>query len=105
MNIARANAQDIEAAFVLLGLLDTVGKGYYPSDPNADDSDDPLMFDAEDPDHLQQLWKRLKACMDQAPGFQGRVIFGGVTMMDPRNRIIDDTADVLQLHPTLVRRA
>lgn len=105
MNIARASAQDIEAALVLLGLLDTVGKGYYPSDLDGDDSDDPLMFDPENPVHLEQLWKRLQACLQQAPGFPGRVIFGGVTLMDPRNRIIDEAADVLQLHPTLIRRA
>lgn len=103
MNIAKASAQDLEAAMRLLGLLDTVSSGYYPSDLDSDGHDDPLRFDADDCAHLEQLWKRLKSCLDMSPGFQGRVIFGGVTMMDPRNRIIDEHADVLQLHPRLVQ--
>lgn len=103
MNIAKASAQDLEAAMKLLGLLDTVSGGYYPSDPDSDGHDDPLRFDEGDRAHLDQLWKRLKSCLDMSPGFQGRVIFGGVTMMDPRNRIIDEQADVLQLHPRLVQ--
>lgn len=104
MNIARASAADLEAALSLLGLLDTVSRGYYPSDPEPSNSEhDPVYFDEDDRSHLTQLWRRLKSCLDQAPGFQGRVIFGGVTMLDPRNRIIDERADIVQLHPSLVR--
>lgn len=105
MNIAKASAEDLEAALSLLGLLDTVSGGYYPSDPDSDCENDPLRFDEEDRAHLEQLWKRLKRCLDMSPGFQGRVIFGGVTMMDPRNRIIDEHADVLKLHPRLLEAA
>lgn len=103
MKIAKPDAADLDAALNLMGLLDTVSKGYYPSDPDNEDANEPLMFDEDNPEHLKKLWARLKQCLDKAPGFQGRVIFGGVTLMDPRNRIIDDQADVLQLHPTLVR--
>lgn len=102
MKVARADENDFEAALQLLGLLDTVSKGYYPSDPDGEEHA-PLRFDEDDPAHLMKLWARLKACLDHAPGFQGRVIFGGLTLMDPRNRIIDEQADVIQLHPTLHR--
>lgn len=100
MKVARADRQDLDAAMTLMGLLDTVSSGYYPSD-TADAEDDPLFFDTEDPEHLAQLWKRLKACLDAAPGFQGRVIFGAATMMDPRNEVIDPDDDCLSLHPKL----
>ena len=102
MKVARPDEKDLEAALQLLGLLDTVGKGYYPSDPEGEE-DAPMRFDEDDPAHLMRLWERLKACFDQAPGFQGRVIFGAITLMDPRNRIIDTQADVIQLHPSLHR--
>ena len=104
MNIAKASAEDLEAALSLLGLLDTVSGGYYPSDTDSECENDPLRFDEDDRAHLDQLWKRLKGCLDMSPGFQGRVIFGGVTMMDPRNRIIDEHADVLKL-PALHRKS
>ena len=105
MNIAKASAEDLEAALSLLGLLDTVSGGYYPSDTDSECENDPLRFDEDDRAHLDQLWKRLKGCLDMSPGFQGRVIFGGVTMMDPRNRIIDGPADVLKLPPRLLEAA
>ena len=102
MKIARADEKDIEAGLALLGLLDTVSGGYYPS-ANDDEDDGPTFFDADDKDHLEQLWKRLDSIFDSAPGFQGRVIFGGVTLMDPRNEVIDPDDDCIALHPRLTK--
>lgn len=100
MKVAKADRQDLDAAMMLMGLLDTVSGGYYPSDSD-DNEDDPTFFDEDNPKHLAQLWLRLKACLDAAPGFQGRVIFGAATMMDPRNEVIDPDDDCLSLHPKL----
>lgn len=100
MKVAKAERQDLDAAMMLLGLLDNIDRGYYPSDSDAED-DGPLFFDEDDHEHLAQLWKRLKACLDAAPGFQGRVIFGAATLMDPRNEVIDPAEDHLTLHPRL----
>lgn len=100
MKIARATQQDFEAALMLLGLLDTVSAGYYPS-TNDEAEDDPTFFDEDDPRHLAQLWRRLKACLNASPGFQGRVIGGAHTLMHPANAVIDPVADVLELHPRL----
>lgn len=101
MKIAKATPQDLESGLMLLGLLDTLSSGYYPSDSD-DTEDDPLYFDEEDPKHLAQLWRRLKACLDAAPGFQGRVIGGAHTLMHPANAVIDPDDDVLGLHPRIV---
>jgi hypothetical protein len=100
MKVAKADRRDLDAAMMLLGLLDTVSSGYYPSDSD-DNEDDPTFFDADDPKHLAQLWRRLEACLDAAPGFQGRVIFGAATMMNPGNEVIDPDDDCLSLHPRL----
>ncbi|MCM2310311.1 MAG: hypothetical protein NDI84_02810 [Steroidobacteraceae bacterium] len=100
MKVARAERQDLDAAMMLMGLLDNIDRGYYPSDSD-DNEDDPTFFDEDDPEHLAQLWRRLKACLDAAPGFQGRVIFGAATLMDPRNEVIDPEDDAISLHPRL----
>ena len=99
--MARADEKDLEAGLRLLSLLDTLSSGYYPSDSD-DAENDPLYLDDEDPVHLAQLWRRLKACIDAAPGFQGRVIGGAHTLMAPGNELIDPADDCLSLHPRLV---
>ncbi len=100
MKVAKADEKDLEAGMMLMGLLDTVSSGYYPSNTDAED-DGPLFFDEDDPEHLAQLWKRLKACLDAAPGFQGRVIFGAAVLIDPRNEIVAPDEPCLELHPRL----
>jgi len=101
MKVARAERQDLDAAMMLLGLLDNIDRGYYPSNGEGHEDDEPMWFDEDDPEHLAQLWRRLKACLDAAPGFQGRVIFGAATLMDPRNEVIDPEDDAISLHPKL----
>lgn len=101
MRIARANKADLEAALDLLGLLDTLSRGFYPSRTDDDTETDPLYFDEDDPTHLAQLWQRLKTCLNAAPGFQGRVIGGAHTLMSPGNALIDPDRDWLDLHPRL----
>jgi len=98
MKIAKPNEQDQEAALQLLGLLDTVSSGYFPSS-GPDDMEAPLYFDEDDPAHLAQLWERLKACINLSPGFQGRVIHAAMALINPRNRLIDQASDTLDLHP------
>lgn len=107
MRIAHASNNDLEAALGLLGLLDALSRGYYPSDvdddgrESEDTPDDPLYFDEDDPAHLAQAWKRLKTLLDAAPGFQGRVIGGAHALMSPGNAVIDPDDDCLELHPRL----
>lgn len=100
MRIARATPRDLDAALDLLGLLDIVSGGYYPGEED-NEAESPLFFDAADPAHLAHLWKRLQAILDSAPGFQGRVLFGGATLLDPRSEVIDPAAECIDLHPRL----
>jgi hypothetical protein len=103
MKMAKATERDIDAAGKALALLDTISSGYYPSREDEDDA--PLMFDEDDPEHLRRLWDELKATLDAAPGWQGRVI-GGMcyVILYPANGILDPEADTLELHPQWVKR-
>jgi hypothetical protein len=100
MKVALASGQDIDAALNLLGILDALSRGYYPKSEDSEHA--PLYFDEDDKDHLSHLWKVLRECLDAAPGFQGRVLFGAATLMDSRNKVVDSSADTLELHPRLV---
>lgn len=102
MKMAKASERDIDAAGKALALLDTVSSGYYPAREGEDDA--PLMFDEDDPEHLRRLWDELKATLDAAPGWQGRVI-GGMcyVILYDKNQIVDPDADTLEPHPTLTR--
>lgn len=100
MKVALASEEDLEAGLKLLGLLDAVSRGYYPTgDDEAEDA--PLYFDEDDKDHLAHLWKVLRECLNASPGFQGRVLFGAATLMDPRNEVVNRAADTVELHPRL----
>ena len=102
MKMAKATERDIDAAGKALALLNTVSSGYYPAREGEEDA--PLMFDEDDPEHLRRLWDELKATLDAAPGWQGRVI-GGMcyVILYDANQIVDPDADTLELHPSLRR--
>jgi hypothetical protein len=103
MKMAKATERDIDAAGKALALLNTVSSGYYPAREGEEDA--PLMFDEDDPEHLRRLWDELKATLDAAPGWQGRVI-GGMcyVILYTKNQIVDPDADTLELHPQWVKR-
>lgn len=103
MKIAKPGQKDLDAALELVGLLDCLSSGYYPMDPDKPQNDsDPLRLDDDDPEHLAHVWRLLRRVLDKAPGFQGRVIFGGVTLMDPHKKILDASLDHIALHPRFV---
>lgn len=100
MKVASASKADIDAALRLLGILDALSRGYYPSVAE-EGADAPLYFDDDNSEHLHHLWVLIRQCLDAAPGFQGRVIFGAATLMDPANEVLDPNCDVIELHPRL----
>jgi hypothetical protein len=99
MKMAKASERDIEAAMELMGVLNTVDGGYYPS-MDDDAEGDPTFFDEEDKAHLAVFYSRIKACMDRSPGFIGRVVGGMHTIL--HNDILDPNDDCLALHPRLL---
>lgn len=100
MKMAKPSKKDIDAAGDLMALLLQADRGGYPGDrQNAPD-----FFDDEDPAHLRAFYDAIKATLDKAPGYPGRVI-GGMcyVIMFDKNEIIDPDSDVIELHPKLAK--
>lgn len=98
MKIARASNKDINAAGYAMSVLQDVGSSYYPA--RGDEENPPTLFDRENPEHLRRFYDLMKATLDAAPGWPGRVI-GGMcyVILDEKNKIVDPNADTLELHP------
>lgn len=101
MKMAKPSERDIEAGGNLMALLNDIDSGYYPF--GKDDDAAPMFFDEDDPKHLRQFYDAVKATLDSAPGWQGRVI-GGMcyVIMYDKNEIIDPGSDTLDLHPKII---
>ena len=99
MKMAKPSEKDIDAAGDLMSLLLQADRGDYPGDQEGA----PDFFDEDDPKHLRAFYDAIKATLDKAPGYPGRVI-GGMcyVIMFKENEIIDPESDVLELHPKLV---
>lgn len=107
MKMAKADARDLRAANAVAGILEDIGKGYYPrrvvETPDGidfvQDSDDdhPTFFDPDDEDHRAALIESLLLC--EKSGSLFRVTFGMQVLLDPRNEIVDPDADTLEAHP------
>jgi len=98
MKMAKASADDVNAATDVAGVLENLCKGYYPSKPDADD-DDPMFFDPDDREHLRAFYDRVMSIVKPAPGSLFRVAGGMHTIL--ANDVVDPDQDVLELHPRL----
>jgi hypothetical protein len=100
MKMAKPSERDIDAAGDLISLLLQLDRGDYPTVD--EDADVPDWFDEDDPKHLRAFYDAMKATLDKAPGYPGRVI-GGMcyVIMYDKNEIIDPNSDVIDLHPKL----
>lgn len=101
MKMAKASEDDIEAAMELMGILNAVDDGYYPSKDDAPDTD-PIFFDPNKKEHLAAFHAKIKACMDKSPGFISRVVGGMHTIM--HNDILDPNDDCIALHPRFLAK-
>lgn len=102
MKMAKPSQDDIDAAGDLMSLLNDIDREYYPV--RGDQENAPTFFDEDDPEHLRHFYKLVKATLDKAPGYQGRVI-GGMcyVIMWDKNEIVDPDSDTIDLHPKLVK--
>jgi len=98
MKMAKASERDIDAAGNAMSILNDISSGYYPS--NEGDADAPTFFDPDNADHLRHFYDLMNATLDTSPGWPGRVI-GGMcyVILFDENRIVDPSADTLEIHP------
>lgn len=103
MKMAKASEHDIDAAGNLMGILDALSRGEYPSIGDRNESTPDDGFDPDNKQHLRHLYDLLDGLLDKAPGFPARVIGGMLyVILYDKNKIIDPDADSLELHPNLV---
>ena len=103
MKMAKATKNDINAAMLLLGMMNDVFEiDQYPRGLDGEFSeDDPDYFDEDNDDHLRAFYRRLREVFRQQPGGMNRVIFGMEVLLNPKNRIVDPDQDVLAFHPLI----
>ena len=95
MKMARASEVDIEAALSVSRILEDLEKGYMPGD-----GEEIEWFDREDAD---QCKRALGLLLDAASkGSMFRVTFGMAVVLDPRNELLDPSADTLEKHPKTI---
>lgn len=102
--MAKASAQDIEAAGDLMVLLNALSDGRHP-DPSKED-EGAWHFDPDDRQHLRDLYDALDQILERSPGMPGRII-GAMcyVIMWDQNKIIDPDADTLEMHPIHIENA
>lgn len=92
MKMAKASEADITMALDLVGAMDSIMRYGQLPDP-ADDR----RLDLDDPDDARLALRTLIGIANR--GSLGRVVMGMVTLLDPRNAVVDPDSDVLELHP------
>jgi hypothetical protein len=102
MKMAKASKRDIDAAGNLMSLLHQIDRGDYPR--LEEGKKVPTWFDEDNFEHLRAFYDAVKATLDAAPGYPGRVI-GGMcyVILYDKNEIVDPDSDVIELHPKLVK--
>lgn len=101
IKMALASNEDMEVAYDLLGLADSIERDYYPSEDT--DEDAPTFLDIDDPEHLRRVYDRLKAIIDRrGTGALHRVVGGFSCFLNPDNELIDQTKDFVDFHPSII---
>ncbi len=102
MKMALASEEDLGAAYELLGLLDSIDRGYYPAGDEEEDA--PMFLDEDDPEHLRRIYTRLKEILGlRGSGAMHRVIGGFSTLRYEKNQFLDLTKDTVELHPRIIK--
>lgn len=92
MKMEKASTADLEMAMDLAAAFDSITRwGMFPG------ADDDRRIDIDDPMDACLALRALLEIVERGSLF--RVVAGMVTVMDPRNGVIDPDSDVLELHP------
>lgn len=98
---ARATKADLDAAMILLGIIDDVDDGNFPRNCEGKfDGGEPEYFEEDDDAHLRAFHRRVMMLVRRHPAAVQRVIYGMAVLCDPRNEIVDQEKDYLHPHPS-----
>lgn len=96
IRMAKADKEDLDAAYQIMNLLDSMSRGYYPSSEEGT----PMFFDSEDVDHLHFLHQRIIEIAENSGGVS-RVVGAAGILLNEENGLIDPNEDCIELHPVL----
>jgi len=96
MRMAKADKDDLEAAYQVMNLLDSMSRGYYPST----DEGAPTFFDSDNWEHLQFLHQQIIEIAENSGGVS-RVVGAAGVLLNEKNNLIDPDEDYIELHPSI----
>lgn len=101
MKMAKASEADLSMAMDLVNALDSLGQRWAPCMPEQierlTDERESEPFDRDDDAQCGRAMRYLLDLTDRAS--LGRVIWGMVVLLDPRNKMVDPNAPTLERHP------
>lgn len=97
MKMAKASEADLNMAMDLCGMLDALGHRHCPSMPAVIARDGDEDFDIDDEAQCARAMRALLETADR--GSLSRVVWGAAVMLDPRNKLVDPSADCIEHHP------
>lgn len=101
MKMAKASEADLNMAMNLLSALDLLGQRWVPCMPEAieklQEDSESERFDRHDDEQCGRALRYLLELADRAS--LGRVVWGCVVMLDPRNKLVDPNADTIERYP------
>lgn len=101
MDMEKASERDMRAAVELSAALDALGHRLVPTMPCAIASvargEKAEAFDRDDDAQCGRALRHLLDIADRAS--LSRVVWGMVVVLDPKNKIVDPSSDVLRIHP------
>lgn len=98
VRMAKADKDDLEAAYQIMNLLDSMSRGLYPSS----DENSPTFFDSDDWEHLQFLHQRIIEIAENSGGVS-RVVGAAGIILNEQNNLIDPDEDCIELHPSIAQ--
>lgn len=98
IRMAKADKEDLDAAYQIMNLLDSMSRGYYPSSEEGT----PMFFDSEDVDHLHFLHQRIIEIAENSSGVS-RVVGAAGILLNEENGLIDPAEDCIELHPSIAQ--
>lgn len=95
MNIARPEEKDLQDVWNLINILNTVSYELNPLKPINDDGDFEFLEDDDKAKVLDKIIEEYENCDIQ---WLMTVL---ETLLSPKNKIIDQESDIIELHPEL----